>query len=140
MYRDQEQRDFARELRNQPADAEKRLWHFLRAEKLRGYKFRRQAAIGSYVVDFVCFSVRLIIEFDGPQHLEADAARHDEQRTSWLRSRGFRLIRFRNQELDESIHGVVDAIASALAELERFAGSPPSPALPAEGREPDVGY
>ena len=139
MYRDQEQRDFARGLRNQSTDAEKRLWHFLRAEKLRGYKFRRQAAIGSYVVDFVCFSAKLIVELDGPQHLEPDAARHDEQRASWLRSRGFHLIRFRNQELDENVHGVVDAIAGALAELERRAESPPSPALPAEGREPNVG-
>jgi very-short-patch-repair endonuclease len=135
MYRDHDQRDFVRELRNQPAAAEKRLWHFLRAEKFRGYKFRRQAAIGSYVVDFVCFSARLIVELDGPQHLEPDVARHDERRASWLRSRGYRLMRYRNQELDENIHGVVDAIAGALTELAK---TPPSPALPAEGREPDV--
>jgi very-short-patch-repair endonuclease len=135
MYRDDEQRDFARALRNQSTDAEKRLWHFLRAEKLGGHKFRRQAAIGSYVVDFVCFSARLIVELDGPQHLEPDAARHDERRAIWLSSRGFRVLRFRNQELDENIHGVVDAIAGALAELEK---SPPSPTLPAEGRESDT--
>ena len=47
MYRDTNQREFARALRNQPTDAEKRLWHFLRAQKLRGRKFRRQAAIGA---------------------------------------------------------------------------------------------
>jgi very-short-patch-repair endonuclease len=118
MYRDHEQRDFARGLRNQPTDAERRLWHFLRAEKLRGYKFRRQAAIGSYVVDFVCFSAKLIVELDGPQHLEPDAVRHDERRANWLGSRGFRVLRFRNQELDESIHAVVDAIERAVMERE----------------------
>ena len=69
MYRDLEQRDFARQLRNDSTPAEQRLWHFLRAGKL-GVKFRRQAAIGAYGVDFVCFSHRLVVELDGPQHVE----------------------------------------------------------------------
>ncbi len=137
MYRDREQRDFARTLRNDPTGAEKRLWHFLRAQKLRGQKFRRQAAIGSYVVDFVCFSTKLIVELDGPQHLEPDAVEHDQRRTNWLAARGFRLIRFRNQQLDENIHAVVDEIGHVLAELKMHAESPPSPALPAEGRGPE---
>jgi very-short-patch-repair endonuclease len=72
MYRDHEQRDFARQLRNNSTPAETRLWHFLRAGKL-GVKFRRQAAIGGYIVDFVCFSRRLIVELDGPQHVEDKA-------------------------------------------------------------------
>ena len=76
MYRDQEQRDFARQLRNSPTAPEKQLWYFLRAERL-GVKFRRQAAIGAYIVDFVCFSHRLIVELDGPQHLEAAALEYD---------------------------------------------------------------
>ncbi len=84
MYRDSDQREFARGLRNQPTDAEKRLWHFLRAQKLRGRKFRRQAAIGPYVVDFVCFTDKLIVELDGPQHLKPDAVAYDERRTNWL--------------------------------------------------------
>jgi len=62
MYRDKDQREFARSLRNQPTEAEKRLWHFLRAERLRGHKFGRQAAIGPYIVDFVSFSAKLIVE------------------------------------------------------------------------------
>ena len=69
MYRDQEQRDFARQLRNEATPAETRLWHFLRAGLL-GVKFRRQAAIGAFIVDFVCFSHSLIVELDGPQHVE----------------------------------------------------------------------
>ena len=121
MYRDQEQRDFARQLRNLPTDAEKRLWHFLRAEKL-GVKFRRQAAIGAYIVDFVCFSRALIVELDGPHHLQPAARAHDARRDAGLAARGFRVMRFRNQELDEGIWGVVDKIRKA---LENPLPSPP---------------
>jgi 5-methyltetrahydrofolate--homocysteine methyltransferase len=138
MYRDKEQRNFARALRNQPTEAEKRLWHFLRTQKLRGHKFRRQAAIESYVVDFVCFELKLIIELDGPQHLERAAAEHDSRRTAWLATRGFHVIRFRNQELDENLIAVTDQIERELESLEGSGQNPPSQALPAEGREPDV--
>jgi very-short-patch-repair endonuclease len=125
MYRNQEQRDFARQLRNGATPAEKRLWHFLRAGKL-GVKFRRQAAIGAYIVDFVCFSHRLIVELDGPQHVDEQGQVHDARRTVWLAARGFRIIRSRNQVLDENIWRVVDQIKRALEQ-------PPSPALPAKG-------
>jgi very-short-patch-repair endonuclease len=81
MYRNQEQREFARQLRNDATPAEKRLWHFLRVGK-RGVKFRRQAAIGAYLVDFVCFSHRLIVELDGPQHIDARGQDHDARRTA----------------------------------------------------------
>ncbi len=136
MYRDNDQREFARALRNQPTEAERRLWHFLRAEKLRGRKFRRQATIGPYVIDFVCFADKLIVELDGPQHLEPEALEHDQRRTGWLTARGYRVVRFRNQELDENIRAVVDAIGRVIDELA-LVRDPPSPALPAEGREPD---
>ena len=92
MYRDTNQRNFARDLRNQPTEAEKRLWWFLRAERLDGCKFRRQAAIGPYIVGFVCFSHNLIVELDRPQHLEPQAREHDTGRTDWLTSRGFRVL------------------------------------------------
>jgi 5-methyltetrahydrofolate--homocysteine methyltransferase len=137
MYRDDNQREFARALRNQPTDAERRLWHFLRAQKLQGRKFRHQAAIGPYLVDFVCFADKFIVELDGPQHLGPEAVEHDKQRTNWLATRGFRVARFRNQELDENIRAVVDAIGRAIDELEPRAQNSPSPALPAEGREPN---
>jgi very-short-patch-repair endonuclease len=136
MYRDQNQRDFARTLRNESSSAENRLWHFLRAGQLRGRKFRRQAAVGAYVVDFVCFSMKPVVELNGPQHLEPAAVEHDTQRTKWLAARGYRVVRFRNQELDEDIRAVVNAIEGTLMELEALAGNPPSPSLPAEGREP----
>jgi very-short-patch-repair endonuclease len=102
-----------------------------------GCKFCRQAAIGPYIVDFICFSHQLIVELDGPQHLEAQARDHDARRTAWLSSRGFRVLRFRNHELDEGVQLVVESIRQALTEAISFAEQPPSPTLPAEGREPE---
>ena len=114
MYRDEQQRRRARELRNFATNAEKHLWRHLRAEQFRNYKFRRQAAIGAYIVDFVCFSQKLIVELDGPQHLDLAAVEYDERRTAWLNSQGFRVLRFRNQQLDEDMQSVLDAIAAGL--------------------------
>jgi 5-methyltetrahydrofolate--homocysteine methyltransferase len=131
MYRDKEQRDFARQLRNLPSEAEKRLWYFLRTGKL-GVKFRRQAAIGDYIVDFVCLSHKLIVELDGPQHLEPQARDYDSRRSEWLEARGFRVMRFRNQLLDDEIWRVVHEIQCALGNTAAV----PSPALPARGRGP----
>jgi len=115
LYRDQDQRNFARRLRNEPTAAEKLLWHFLRGGKLSA-KFRRQAAIGASIVDFVCFARQLIVELDGPQHLDPAARDYDARRNAWLESRGFRVIRFRNQTLDENLGEVVEEkIQRALA-------------------------
>jgi 5-methyltetrahydrofolate--homocysteine methyltransferase len=133
MYRDNDQRDFARALRNQPTAAERRLWHFLRAQKLHGRKFRRQAAIGCYVVDFVCFTDKLIVELDGPRHLDPEAVEHDKRRTNWLTAQGFRVVRFRNQELDENIRAVLDAISSVISELETRTPKSPLPNPPRRG-------
>jgi very-short-patch-repair endonuclease len=132
MYHDQEQRNFARQLRNNATDAERQLWRALRAQQLAGYKFRRQAAIGPYVVDFVCFSHTLVIVVDGVHHAEGQSPQRDAARTAWLESRGFRVLRFWNHQLDEGLKLVVDEIRGALEKAH-----PPSPALPAEGREPE---
>jgi very-short-patch-repair endonuclease len=136
MHRNNSQRDFARTLRNNSTNAEKHLWRFLRAGQLRGHKFRRQSAIGPCIVDFVCFSHKLVIELDGPQHLEPTILDHDTRRTDWLTAQGFHVLCFRNQELDENIHVVLDTIERALERLEALQ-NPPSPTLPAEGREPE---
>jgi hypothetical protein len=91
----------------------------------------------AYVVDFVCFASKLIIELDGPQHQEREAAERDARRTEWLESRGFRIVRFRNHELDEGVQLVLDAIRRELARATPNVAHPPSPALPAEGRGPE---
>ena len=93
----------SRKLRNNLTEAEKYLWYILRAENL-GFKFRRQEPIGNYIVDFVCYPKKLIIEIDGGQHYEnAD----DRLRDEWLKSQGFTVLRFWNNEVLENRDGVV---------------------------------
>ncbi|TWT99980.1 hypothetical protein Pla108_09240 [Botrimarina colliarenosi] len=114
MYRDAEQREFARKLRREMTDAERKLWRSLRCEQLRGWKFRRQAAIGAYIVDFVCFDAKLVVELDGGQHNTAEGKHHDLRRTAWLESQGFRVVRFWNHDALEDADALVEAIAFAL--------------------------
>jgi adenine-specific DNA-methyltransferase len=127
MYRNQDQRDFARRLRKEPTPAEKSLWRHLRAQQLRGHKFRRQVAIGPYVVDFACPAARLIVELDGPQHEDPAAQEYDAKRTAWLQSVGYRVQRFRNHRLDDESQAVMDEIAQALEEQTRAASPLPNP-------------
>ena len=98
----------ARQLRKQPTDAEQALWNLLRGRQLSGYKFRRQAPIGKYIVDFLCHRPRLVIELDGGQHQQQ--VNYDNQRTRWLESQGYPVIRFwSNQALAEP-DALLDAI------------------------------
>ncbi|MQA66591.1 MAG: DUF559 domain-containing protein [Alphaproteobacteria bacterium] len=103
----------ARTLRQQPTDAERRLWSILRNRQLSGHKFRRQASIGRYIADFVCFESKLVVEVDGGQHANS---RDDAKRTAWLESQGFRVVRFWNNDVLENIDGVAQSIRAALAE------------------------
>jgi very-short-patch-repair endonuclease len=100
----------AKKLRNDPTDAEKRLWNAIRVKSL-GVKFRRQAAIGSYIVDFVCFEKRLIIEVDGGQHCRNQ---EDIKRDEWLRNQGFKVLRFWNPDVLKSLEGVEQRIVEHL--------------------------
>ena len=116
-------RHFARNLRINQTDVERLLWLQLRDRRLCGYKFRRQQIIEPYIVDFVCFTHKLIIELDGSQHME-HAAR-DSTRTAFLESQGFRVLRVWNNEVLSNMEGVLDSILAAL----RASPSPqPSPA------------
>ena len=100
-----------RKLRNNLTDAERNLWYSLRIENL-GYKFRRQAQIGKYIVDFVCYTKKLIIEVDGGQHIEQGA--EDMVRDAWLQSQGFTVLRFWNNEVLQEKNLVVERIAECL--------------------------
>ena len=102
----------ARELRHQSTDAERKLWSVLRNRKMAGYKFRRQVPIGNYIVDFVCFAKQVVVEVDGGQHQAR--AEYDEQRTQWLESRGFRVMRFWNNQVLNETDEVCEAIAAVL--------------------------
>ena len=102
----------ARQLRANPTEAEKRLWQALRDKQLDGHRFRRQASIGPYIADFVCFERRLVVEVDGGQHTDDTG---DVKRTSWLESQGFRVLRFWNNEVLENREGVLERISGALS-------------------------
>jgi len=100
----------ARSLRNNLTEAEKYLWHELRYNNL-GVKFRRQAVIGRYVVDFVCYDKKLIIEVDGGQHASSGA---DSARDQWLHKEGFKILRFWNNDVLENREGVLGKIVESV--------------------------
>ncbi|MBI3464610.1 MAG: endonuclease domain-containing protein [Planctomycetes bacterium] len=101
-------REFARQLRRDMTDAEHRLWWHLRYRQMDGKKFRRQAPIGSYIVDFACFEEKLIVELDGGQHAQQQA--YDARRTQWLNSQGFRVLRFWDHQVFEDVEPVMEVI------------------------------
>lgn len=105
-------KSLARMLRRNSTNAEQLLWYHLRAHRMAGYKFKRQAIIGSYIVDFVCFEVRLVIEADGGQHSEQ--VEEDKRRTTLLKSKGFRVIRFWNHEILFDTRNVLHEIHNRL--------------------------
>ena len=114
------QRDTARRLRKNATLAEHKLWQQLRRGRLGGLWFRRQVAIGTYVVDFVCYNSRLVVEVDGGQHVERQS--QDAQRTAWLEAQGFRVLRFWNNEVLANMEAVKAVIAEACRK-----GTSPSP-------------
>lgn len=115
-------RQFARAMRREPTDAEPRLWQALKARQLEGSKFRRQVPLKGYIVDFVCFEARLIVEVDGSQHADSAA---DRVRDDAFAAGGFRTIRFWNDDVLRNIEGVCLEILIALRE-----GASPSLANP----------
>jgi very-short-patch-repair endonuclease len=112
----------AKALRSKQTEAEQRLWYHLRAHRFLGLKFKRQKPMGRYIVDFVCLEERLIIELDGGQHSEQMA--YDQHRDAWLRSQGYTVLRFWNNDVMQQLESVLEQIRCAL---------PPGPS-PARGR------
>lgn len=108
--RPKEQTSFSRHLREHSTDAERAMWAKLRGYRLAGLKFRRQQPIGPYVVDFVCFEKKVIIEIDGGQHNMETIEQSDRERTAWLESQGFGMLRFWDNEVLTNMDGVLDVI------------------------------
>jgi very-short-patch-repair endonuclease len=102
--------DRSRRLRRDATDAERRLWYRLRSRQIEGAKFVRQDSIGPYVVDFVCRELRLIVEVDGGQHATDT---RDAVRDGWLADRGYRVLRFWNNDVLLNTEGVLETIAAA---------------------------
>jgi very-short-patch-repair endonuclease len=98
----------AKTLRKRTTDAENVLWRHLRAKRFRGLKFRRQQPIGTYIVDFVCFEKRIVIEVDGGGHSFEKV--QDSARDRWLGEEGFKVLRFWNTEVLQNIDGVLEVI------------------------------
>jgi very-short-patch-repair endonuclease len=115
----------SRELRGNPTEAEQRLWARLSARQVANTRFNRQFPIGPFICDFAARTAKLVIELDGGQH--ADREEVDARRTDYLRSRGYRVVRFWNNDVLGNIDGVVQAI-------ERILVTAPPPTPPASGR------
>ncbi|MGD9885254.1 MAG: endonuclease domain-containing protein [Reyranella sp.] len=103
---------FARGLRQSPTYPEVVLCSRLRRRQLAGFKFRRQHSIGPYICDFACVEARVIIELDGSQHVEQSA--YDARRDALLRSNGFRVLRFWNQDVLSRTDSILETIYEAL--------------------------
>lgn len=110
----------AAELRHNLTPAEQKLWSALRNDQLSA-SFRRQHAIGSYIVDFVCLKQKLILELDGGQHLEQQ--QYDNERTAFLQSKGYRVLRFWNNDVINDLNGVISVILAALLQPHRKSGA-----------------
>lgn len=102
----------AKQLHRNMTPAETKLWARLRAHRLEGVHFRNQHAIGKYIVDFCAPRKKLIIELDGSQHLEQEG--YDRERTEFLESKGYRVLRFWNNEVMNDIEGVIRAIMQSM--------------------------
>jgi very-short-patch-repair endonuclease len=119
-------RAFARSLRAKATDAEIVLWRLLRSRRLAGMKFRRQVPIGPWIVDFVSFEQRLIVEADGSQHAESE---DDKRRDDDLSERGFRVLRFWNNDILLRSESVMEMIIDAVMRS-------PSPGCAPTGAQP----
>jgi very-short-patch-repair endonuclease len=123
---------YAREMRRDPTEPEKRLWRRLSASQLGGYKFRRQARIGPFIADFMCPRKALIVEVDGETH----SVETDRRRDAALGRMGFRVVHLINLDVMRNIDGALTAILEALeAAPLRWASPHPNPSPEGEGRK-----
>jgi len=105
-------REFAKEMRREPSDAEARMWKLLRDHRLANFKFRRQVPFQNYILDFVCFERRLVIEIDGSQHASSEG---DAARDTALMAEGFRIARYWNNDVLQRSAAVLEDILAKLS-------------------------
>lgn len=101
----------ARKLRGAMTDAEQKLWQCLRRKQINGWQFYRQKPLGSYIVDFYCPAVHLVIEIDGSQHFEAKHKLADQQRDEYMNQLGLQVLRFDNRQVLLETDAVVEIIS-----------------------------
>ena len=101
---------YAKKLRRKSIRAEALLWSRLRSKQMNGIKFRRQQPVAKFIVDFVSFDKRIIIELDGGQHASEDVKAKDDKRDRFLSENGFKVLRFWDNEVFENLEGVLETI------------------------------
>ena len=111
--RNGQKRDRARELRRDMTPAERKLWQVLKARQMDGHRFRRQHPMGPYVADFACLEIGVVIEVDGGQH---DESENDLHRDRFMEAKGFKVLRFWNNDVLANLEGVCSVIAHCLVE------------------------
>jgi methylmalonyl-CoA mutase cobalamin-binding domain/chain len=114
---------FVQEMRNTPTEAEAIMWDVLRGKQLDGQKFRRQHVLGKYIADFVSLKNRLVVEIDGSIHQLPEVEDNDAVRTNWLNEKGFKVIRFTNDEVLKNTEAVLEKISKALLDAEAHLSS-----------------
>lgn len=127
--------ELARKLRRNPPEPERRMWAILHPLRRQGYNFRRQAQIGAYYADFACRHPAMVIEVDGETHTTDLAQSNDATRDDYFAGRGYRVLRFWNNDVMENAEGVYLTIAAALAEMSSLAAPPTLDPSPQRGRE-----
>jgi len=127
-------REFARQLRAQSTDAEKRLWRLLRDRRFSEFKFRRQYACGVYFLDFYCATAKLAVELDGGGHGFPDQRTKDEKRNEFLATKGIQVLRFWNHQMLGELESIRFEIGHTLmkrtgreAEIDGYLPKPPAP-------------
>ncbi|MFN3772680.1 endonuclease domain-containing protein [Cloacibacterium normanense] len=105
-------------LRRNETIAEKLLWEKLRNNQLEGLKFRRQHPVNIYIADFYCHKFKLIIEIDGDYHDQEEQKQKDEVRTEVLRLNDLKIIRFKNEEVEQDINQVLTTIKNKIEQLK----------------------
>mgnify|MGYP001765148581 CR=1 FL=1 len=126
---DIERTERARALRNAAPSAESLLWSRLRARRLGGFKFVRQTPIGPFFADFCCRPEKLVVEIDGATHSRDAEIARDARRTGFLRSEGYRVLRFTNDDVFSTLDGVLETLLAALERRETL-----DPLSPRAGR------
>jgi len=116
MKNDKNLGNLAKNLRKKATDTEKVLWYHLSNRNLEGAKFRRSQQIGNYIVDFMCFEKKLIIELDGGQHNEISEKLKDEKRTLALKKKHYKVLRYWDNDVLQNIDGVLENIRQVLAQ------------------------
>lgn len=110
-------KEFVKEHRSVPTEAENILWECVRDKKLNGYKFRRQHIIGAYIADFVCLQKNLVVEVDGAIHQLPENKISDAERTAWLNEKGFEVLHFSNQQVIQQTEKTLQQILQKLQSI-----------------------